>query len=186
MPLVLHFLKRYSTDPPSRAERPAKPAVAFDELVQLLCHTSRVEQRFIEDPQRLLLPVPVPVPISSPPYDRPLNRVKNPYPMNLREDKRAPRAEHLGERFNPQPGYLVLVREQDRTERGELVDNRLDTGLRGECAGRADKGRRCVLGWGSVGWGEDDAVPAGCASDIRARTAVAAVVAAWWNLKSVS
>ena len=184
MSLVLHLLERYPTDPPSRTERPAKPAVAFDEHVQLLRHTSRVEQRFIEDPQWPLLPVPVP--ISSPPYDRPLNRVKNPYPMDLRENKRAPCAEHLGERFDPQPGYLVLVREQDRTERGELVDNRLDSGLRGECAGWADKGRWRVFGWGSVGCGEDGAVPAGGASDVRARTAVAAVVAAWWDLKSVS
>lgn len=184
MSLVLHLLERYSTDPPPRAERPAEPAVAFDDLVQLLRHISRVEQGFIEDPQRPLLPVPVS--ISSPRYDWPLNRVKNPYPMNLREDKRAPRAEHLGEGFDSQPGYLVLVREQDRTERGELVDNRLDAGLSGECTGRANKSCWCVVGGGSVGYGEDDAVPAGCASDIRARTAVAAIVAAWWNLKSVT
>jgi len=30
-----------------------------------------------------------------------------------------------------QPGHFVLVREQDCTERSELVDNRLDAGLRG-------------------------------------------------------
>jgi hypothetical protein len=181
--LVLHLLKCYSTDPPPRAERPAEPAVAFDDLIQLLRHISRVEQGFIEDPQWLLLPVPVPVPISSPRYDRPLNRVENPHPMDLSEDKCALCAEHLGKGLDPQPGHFVLVCEQDRTERGELVDNRLDAGLRGERARRAYKGRWCVRGWGSVGRGKDDAVPAGCASDIRARTAVAAVVAAWRNLK---
>lgn len=106
--------------------------------------------------------------------------------MDFREDKRAPRAEHLGKGLDPQPGHFVLVREQDRTERGELVDNRLDASLRGECARRADKGSWCVRGWGSVGCGQDGAVPAGCASDIRARAAVAAVVAAWWNLKKLS
>jgi len=48
--LVLHFLKCYSTDQPSCAERPAEPAVPFDHLVQLLCYTRSVEQRLIDDP----------------------------------------------------------------------------------------------------------------------------------------